>query len=173
MANEETLRDYLKLVTADLHQTRLRLQEAEAKNHDPIAIVGIGCRYPGGVSSPEDLWRIVSEGVDAVSEFPLDRGWNVDTMYHPDPDHPGTSYVHEGGFVDGIADFDPSLFGISPREALGMDPQQRMLLETSWEAFERAGIDPVAVRGRQIGVFVGTSNHDYLGAILSSNENFE
>ncbi|GAA0535391.1 hypothetical protein GCM10010390_41420 [Streptomyces mordarskii] len=173
MANEETLRDYLKLVTADLHQTRLRLQEAEAKNHDPIAIVGIGCRYPGGVQSPEDLWRIVSEGVDAVSEFPLDRGWNVDTMYHPDPDHPGTSYVHEGGFVDGIADFDPALFGISPREALGMDPQQRMLLETSWEAFERAGIDPVAVRGRQIGVFVGTSNHDYLGAILSSNENFE
>ncbi|PNG97487.1 type I polyketide synthase [Streptomyces malaysiensis] len=173
MANEETLRDYLKLVTADLHQTRLRLQEAEAKNHDPIAIVGIGCRYPGGVQSPEDLWRIVSEGVDAVSEFPLDRGWNVDTMYHPDPDHPGTSYVHEGGFVDGIADFDSSLFGISPREALGMDPQQRMLLETSWEAFERAGIDPVAVRGRQIGVFVGTSNHDYLGAILSSNENFE
>ncbi|WP_425288512.1 type I polyketide synthase [Streptomyces melanosporofaciens] len=167
------MRDYLKLVTADLHQTRLRLQEAEAKNHDPIAIVGIGCRYPGGVQSPEDLWRIVSEGVDAVSEFPLDRGWNVDTMYHPDPDHPGTSYVHEGGFVDGIADFDPSLFGISPREALGMDPQQRMLLETSWEAFERAGIDPVAVRGRQIGVFVGTSNHDYLGAILSSNENFE
>ncbi|WP_455712619.1 type I polyketide synthase [Streptomyces antimycoticus] len=167
------MRDYLKLVTADLHQTRLRLQEAEAKNHDPIAIVGIGCRYPGGVQSPEDLWRIVSEGVDAVSEFPLDRGWNVDTMYHPDPDHPGTSYVHEGGFVDGIADFDPALFGISPREALGMDPQQRMLLETSWEAFERAGIDPVAVRGRQIGVFVGTSNHDYLGAILSSNENFE
>ncbi|WAP56085.1 type I polyketide synthase [Streptomyces sp. S465] len=173
MANEETLRDYLKLVTADLHQTRLRLQEAEAKNHDPIAIVGIGCRYPGGIESPEDLWRIVSEGIDAVSEFPVDRGWNVETMYHPDPDHPGTSYVHEGGFVDGIADFDPSFFGISPREALGMDPQQRMLLETSWEAFERAGIDPVSVRGKQIGVFVGTSNHDYLGAILSSNENFE
>ncbi|MGW2325164.1 type I polyketide synthase [Streptomyces sp. NPDC001700] len=173
MANEETLRDYLKLVTADLHQTRLRLQEAEAKNHDPIAIVGIGCRYPGGVRSPEDLWRIVSEGVDAVSDFPVDRGWNVDRMYHPDPDHPGTSYVHEGGFVDGIADFDPSLFGISPREALGMDPQQRLLLETSWEAFERAGIDPVSARGKQVGVFVGTSNHDYLGAILSSDENFE
>ncbi|WP_421106324.1 type I polyketide synthase [Streptomyces sp. NEAU-S77] len=167
------MRDYLKLVTADLHQTRLRLQEAEAKNHDPIAIVGIGCRYPGGVRSPEDLWRIVSEGVDAVSDFPVDRGWNVDRMYHPDPDHPGTSYVHEGGFVDGIADFDPSLFGISPREALGMDPQQRLLLETSWEAFERAGIDPLSARGKQVGVFVGTSNHDYLGAILSSNENFE
>ncbi|RLV10396.1 3-ketoacyl-ACP reductase [Streptomyces griseocarneus] len=173
MANEETLRDYLKLVTADLHQTRLRLREAEAKNHDPIAIVGIGCRYPGGVRSPEDLWRVVSEGVDAVSDFPVDRGWNVETMYHPDPDHPGTSYVHEGGFVDGIADFDPSVFGISPREALGMDPQQRMLLETSWEAFERAGVDPTSVRGQQIGVFVGTSNHDYLAAILSSTENFE
>ncbi|GAA0370544.1 type I polyketide synthase [Streptomyces blastmyceticus] len=173
MANEETLRDYLKLVTADLHQTRLRLHAAEAKNHDPIAIVGIGCRYPGGVRSAEDLWRVVSEGVDAVSDFPVDRGWNVETMYHPDPDHPGTSYVHEGGFVDGIADFDPSVFGISPREALGMDPQQRMLLETSWEAFERAGIDPTSVRGQQIGVFVGTSNHDYLAAILSSTENFE
>nr|AWC08659.1 polyketide synthase type I [Kitasatospora mediocidica] len=173
MANEETLRDYLKLVTADLHQTRLRLHAAEAKNHDPIAIVGIGCRYPGGVRSAEDLWRVVSEGVDAVGDFPVDRGWNVETMYHPDPDHPGTSYVHEGGFVDGIADFDPSVFGISPREALGMDPQQRMLLETSWEAFERAGIDPTSVRGQQIGVFVGTSNHDYLAAILSSTENFE
>nr|BAW35612.1 modular polyketide synthase [Streptomyces sp. RK95-74] len=173
MANEETLRDYLKVVTADLHQTRLRLQEAEAKNHDPIAIVGIGCRYPGGIQDPEDLWRIVSEGIDAVSDFPTDRGWSVDKMYHPDPEHPGTSYVHEGGFVDGIADFDPSFFGISPREALGMDPQQRMLLETSWEAFERAGINPVTVRGKQIGVFVGTSNHDYLGAILSSGENFE
>ncbi|WP_431044272.1 type I polyketide synthase [Streptomyces sp. P1-3] len=173
MANEETLRDYLKLVTADLHQTRRRLREAEAKNHDPIAIVGIGCRYPGGVRSPEDLWRIVSEGVDAVGDFPVDRGWDVETMYHPDPDHPGTSYVHEGGFVDGIADFDPSVFGISPREALGMDPQQRMLLETSWEAFERAGVDPTSVRGKQIGVFVGTSNHDYLTAILSSTENFE
>ncbi|MFF9352765.1 type I polyketide synthase, partial [Streptomyces sp. NPDC014734] len=173
MANEETLRDYLKLVTADLHQTRLRLREAEAKNHDPIAIVGIGCRYPGGVRSAEDLWRVVSDGVDAVGEFPVDRGWNVETMYHPDPDHPGTSYVHEGGFVDDIADFDPSVFGISPREALSMDPQQRLLLETSWEAFERAGIDPTSVRGQQIGAFVGTSNHDYLAAILSSTENFE
>ncbi|MFB7919447.1 type I polyketide synthase [Streptomyces sp. NPDC056061] len=161
------------MVTADLHQTRLRLREAEAKNHDPIAIVGIGCRYPGGVRSAEDLWRVVSDGVDAVGEFPVDRGWNVETMYHPDPDHPGTSYVHEGGFVDDIADFDPSVFGISPREALSMDPQQRLLLETSWEAFERAGIDPTSVRGQQIGAFVGTSNHDYLAAILSSTENFE
>ncbi|MFD6659987.1 SDR family NAD(P)-dependent oxidoreductase, partial [Streptomyces parvus] len=144
-----------------------------AIDDEPIAIVGMGCRYPGDVTTPEDLWRLVSDGTDAVSLFPEDRGWNVDDIYDPLPGLSGRTYTREGGFLHDAAEFDAGFFGISPREALAMDPQQRLLLETSWEAIERAGIDPTTLRGTQTGVFAGIMYHDYGSRVTQPSEEVE
>ncbi|MEU6996634.1 acyltransferase domain-containing protein, partial [Streptomyces sp. NPDC046465] len=161
MSNDEKLRDYLKRVLADLQQSRKKLRDIEAEAAEPIAIVGMSCRLPGGVGSPDELWQLVEGETDALTGFPGDRGWDLDNLFDPDPGRVGRTYVDQGGFLGGAGDFDAELFGVSPREALASDPQQRLMLELSWEVCERAGIAPTSLKGRDVGVFSGLMFHDY------------
>ncbi|GAA2552829.1 type I polyketide synthase [Winogradskya consettensis] len=166
MADEDKLRDYLTRVIAELHDTRQRLRSAEAGDQAPIAIVAMGCRLPGGVNNPDDLWRLVVDGGDAVGPIPTDRGFDIADFYDADPANSGTAYAVEGGFVHDATMFDPAFFGINQREALAMDPQQRMVLEVCWETVERAGIAPNALRGTRTGVYMGASGQGYGAGML-------
>jgi len=172
MTNEDKLRDYLKRVTTDLHQTRERLRNLENWRLEPMAVVGMGCRFPGGVASPEDFWALLSAGTDAVTEFPEDRGPEWAAVVDGDPAGVGKSYAREGAFLHEAGQFDAQFFGISPREALAMDPQQRLLLETSWEALEDAGIDPASLHGSATGVFSGLIYHDYAAGGIGEVEGY-
>ncbi len=166
------LASYFRTELAGVPEEVKSMRAVRVTGDDLIAIVGMACRYPGGVNSPEDLWDMVSAGRDVLTQFPDNRGWDLANLYNPDPDVQGACYTRTGGFVEDVADFDPAFFGVGPSEALAMDPQQRMFLELSWEALERAGIEPGSLRGSATGVFAGVMTQAYGVSTAESVEGF-
>ncbi|MGW1056153.1 SDR family NAD(P)-dependent oxidoreductase, partial [Streptomyces sp. NPDC002521] len=177
MADDSKLVSALRASLKEADRLRTQNRRLQAATREPVAIIGMGCRFPGGVTTPEELWRVVAEVRDVIADFPGNRGWDIERLYDPEGLRPETTYTREGGFLYDAAAFDSDFFGVSPNEALTMDPQQRLMLEISWEAFERAGIDPGTFRGGSTGVFTGMMYHDYVyngaaGAIASGRVSY-